>query len=200
MNTAKIREIGNWMMLIGASIFTAGAGACLVANHIDKKEINREHDAKMLKMKEEEFAKESEIKQKAMLAASEKHRLYSEKIREMDSKDFAKFHAENVARANKDVVEKANRIKRDSEAEIAKVRLECKDEIDKIREQCLKRIEDADKRRDEAVSKYEAINTLFSNKDEVLKAKELLEEIIKKDEKTKSDKEELLDSIKTLLN
>ena len=26
MNTKKIKEIGKWMMIIGSSIFTAGAG------------------------------------------------------------------------------------------------------------------------------------------------------------------------------
>ncbi len=40
MNTKKIKEIGKWMMIIGSSIFTAGAGCYWAASHVERKRIS----------------------------------------------------------------------------------------------------------------------------------------------------------------
>ena len=117
----------------------------------------------------------------------------------MDDVEFAKFHAKNIAEANDEVLRKAERIRKESEATIVKKKLECTDEINKVRAECLRKVEEAEKKRAEAVEKYEAINTLFTNKDKILKAKAALESAIEKSEKAKSDKEDLLDAIKDIL-
>lgn len=101
--------------------------------------------------------------------------------------------------ADEKVRKEAERIKKEAEATVTKTRLECNESINKIREECLSKIEAADKKRDEAIEKYEAIDTLFTNKNEILKAKEALEAIAQKDKETKDDKEALLEDIKALL-
>ncbi len=199
MNTIKVKEIGKWLMVTGASIFASGAGAYGIANWIDKKELKKEHSKNMMKIEEEESLKQNQLKEEALRAAAEKDRLYSLKINKMDDVEFAKFHAKNIAEANDEVMRKAERIRKESEAAIVKKKLECSDEINKVRTECLKKVEEAEKKRAEAVEKYEAINTLFTNKDKILKAKAALESAIEKSEKAKSDKEDLLDAIKDIL-
>lgn len=199
MNTIKVKEIGKWLMVAGASIFTSGAGAYGIANWIEKKELKKEHSKNMMKIEEEESLKQNRLKEEALRAATEKDRLYSLKINKMDDVEFAKFHAKNIAEANDEVLRKAERIRKESEATIVKKKLECTDEINKVRAECLRKVEEAEKKRAEAVEKYEAINTLFTNKDKILKAKAALESAIEKSEKAKSDKEDLLDAIKDIL-
>lgn len=43
------------------------------------------------------------------------------------------------------------------------------------------------------------INTLFTNKDEILRAKEALDAAVEKDKRNKEDRDELLESIKAML-
>ena len=117
----------------------------------------------------------------------------------MDDEAFAKYHAEQIAKANDTVIKDAERTKKDAEAEIVKVRLETKEKINRIREECLKKVEAADKKRDDALEKYDAINTLFTNKDEILRAKEALDAAVEKDKRNKEDRDELLESIKAML-
>lgn len=199
VKTEEIKEAGKWLMLIGASIFSCGAGAYMVGTHIEKKEAKLIHTNNLYQIEEEERAKELKLRDESIAASTEKDRLYSERIRTMDSKEFAKFHAENVSKANADVMAKADQIKKQAEADIVKVRLECNETINKLRDECLKKIEEADRKRDEAISKYEAINTLFENKDKILEAKEALDLAIEKDQQAKDDKAELLKSIKGML-
>lgn len=200
MDTKKIREIGKWMMLTGGAIFTSGAGICFVANRIDSKEAKKEHEKNMLRIEEESLTKERELKEKALQEAAEKDRLYSDKLNSMNDSEFAKFHADNVAKANEEVMRKADRIKKDADAEVTKIKLECSDEMDRIRSECLKKIEEANRKRDEAMKKYEAIDVLFTNKDKILKAKAALEEAAEKSNKAKKDKDELLDAIRDILD
>ena len=200
MNTKNIKEIGKWMMVVGASMFTFGAGANMACCYIENKEAKAAHKNKLYLLEEEELAKEHKLKDEALAAATEKDRLYSEKIKTMDNKTFAKFHAENVAKANDYVIEQANEIRRKADADIVKARLECNEAMNKLREECLRKIEDADKKRDDAIAKYEAIDALFINKKEILKAKEALEAAVKKDQKAKENKEELLRSIEDILS
>ena len=47
MNTKKIKEIGKWMMIIGSSIFTAGAGCYWAASHVERKEDKLIHERKI---------------------------------------------------------------------------------------------------------------------------------------------------------
>ncbi len=49
------------------------------------------------------------------------------------------------------------------------------------------------------MEKYDAINTLFTNKDEILRAKEALDAAVEKDKRNKEDRDELLESIKAML-
>lgn len=199
MNTKNIKEVGKWMMVIGASIFTFGAGANMACVYIESKEAKSVHKNKLYLIEEEELVKENKLKNEALAAATEKDRLYSEKLKTMDNKTFAKFHAENVAKANDEVIANANEIKKRAEADVVKIRLECNDAMNKLREECLRKVEEADKKRDDAIAKYEAIDALFTNKKEILKAKEALEAAIKNNKKAKEDKEELLKSIEDIL-
>lgn len=200
MDTEKIKEIGKWMMVVGGTIFTSGAGCYWVAGHIERKEEKKIHQTKLDRIAEEERIKDIKMREELAKADVEAKEAYSKRLNEMDQETFAKFHADRVAKANDDVRKEADRVRKNAEAEVTQVRLECKEEINRIREECLKKIEAADKKRDDAVAKYEAIDTLFTNKDEVLKAKEALDVAVKKDKKAKDDKEELLEGIKDLLS
>ena len=199
MNTKKIKEIGKWMMIIGSSIFTAGAGCYWAASHVERKEDKLIHERKMHQIEEEERAKVLKLKEEKLKAETEKDHAYCLKINQMDDEAFAKYHAEQIAKANDTVIKDAERTKKDAEAEIVKVRLETKEKINRIREECLKKVEVADKKRDDALEKYDAINTLFTNKDEILRAKEALDAAVEKDKRNKEDRDELLESIKAML-
>ncbi len=183
-----IHEISKWLMIIGGSIFTAGAGMNFICNRVERKELK-----KLQELEDRQIRHENE-----QLKIEEKQ-IYNQKLQEMDKDIFAKYHAEQIAKADKKVIEDANRIKRESEAEVLKTKIDCSDEIDRIRRECLEKVEAANAKRDEAVRKYEAIDTLFTNKNEIIKAKESLDKALRKDEKAKEDKEELLKDIKRLI-
>lgn len=200
MNTKKIKEVGKWLMVAGGSIFTSGAGCYFVGNYIERKEEKYVHRVNMNRIEEEDRINTLKLKEEKMKAEAEKDRQYCLKINQMNNDEFAKFHAENVAKANDEVIKEAERVKMESKTEMIKLCLKCNEQIDKIREECLKKIESANKERDEAVEKYEAIDTLFTNKNEILKAKYALEKAIQEDKETKSNKEELLENIKDLLS
>lgn len=200
MNTKNIKEISKWLMVVGASIFTFGFGANMTCVYIENKEAKNVHKNNLYLLEEEELVKEHKLKDEAIIAATERDRLYAEKLKSMDEREFAKFHADNVAKANSEVIENANRIKKQAEADVVKAHLECNETVNKLREECLKKIEEADRKRDEAISKYEAIDALFTNKKEIMKAKEALEAAVKNNQKAKEDKEELLKSIESILS
>ena len=78
MNTKNIKEVGKWMMVIGASLFTFGAGANMACAYIENKEAKSIHKNKLYQIEEEERAKELKLRDEAITAATEKDRLYSE--------------------------------------------------------------------------------------------------------------------------
>lgn len=200
INTTEIKEISKWMMVVGAGIFTCGAGLNLTCNHLEKKEAKAIHNKKMMEIEETELVEMRHLEEEATRAKTAKDNLYSEKLRTMDQETFAKFHAENVAKANKDILDEAERIKKEANATVVSTKLECNEKIDILRAECLSKIEEANKKRDEAIEKYNAIDKLFYNRNEVLKAKEALDAAVKKDQKAKDDKEELLKSLKDILD
>ena len=159
---------------------------------MQKKEAKLTRDAEMYEINKEHVKEENELKKSSLEAAAERDRIYAERLKNMDSTEFAKFHAERIAKANQDVLEQANEIKNKAESDIAMANMECTNTVTEIRKDCLEKIKEANAERDEAVKKYNAINTLFTNKDAILKA-------VEKDERAKSDKEDLLESIKSLL-
>lgn len=200
MDITKIKNIGKWLMIIGGGMFTCGAGVNLVCNHIEKNNIRKEHYKNTLLQEEEHSLKMKELETEALRAKTAKDDLYCKKLKDMDSKDFAKFHADSVAKANKDVMDRAYEIQKNAEAEIIKIKMECNDKINKINSDCLEKIEKATKLKDEAVKKYEEIDNLFTNKYEILEAKEKLERITRRDNESKKSKEEILKSIKDILD
>jgi hypothetical protein len=200
MNTKKIKEIGKWMMVAGGTIFTSGAGFYFVGNYIERKDEKHIHQVKMDRINEEERIKSLKLREEKIKAETEKDRAYAEQLKNMDQKTFAKLHADRVSVANENVIKDAERVKKETEAEMVRVRLECNEQINKIREECLRKVEAADKKRDDAVKKYEVIDTLFTNKDKILRAKEALDAAVQKDKKAKDDKEELLENIKEMLS
>ena len=46
MNTKNIKEVGKWMMVIGASLFTFGAGAHMACVYIENKDAKTVHTNK----------------------------------------------------------------------------------------------------------------------------------------------------------
>jgi hypothetical protein len=200
MNTGKIKEIGKWLMVTGGTLFTAGGGCYFVANHIEHKEETRVNKMKMDRIGEEHRIRALNLQEEKIKAETEKDMAYAEQLKNMDQATFAKYHAERISVANENVRKEAERAKREAEAEIVKIRLECNEKMNQLREECLRKVEDADRKRDAAVQKYEAIDILFTNKDKILRAKEALEAAVQKDKKTKDNKEELLENIKELLS
>lgn len=200
MNTGRIKEIGKWLMVTGGALFTAGGGCYFVANRIERKEETRINKMKMDRIEEEHRIRTLNLQEEKLKAETEKDMAYAEQLKNMDQVAFAKYHAERVSVANEDVRKEAERAKREAEAETVKIRLECNEKMNQLREDCIRKVEDADRKRDAAVQKYEAIDILFTNKDKILRAKEALEAAVQKDKKTKDDKEELLENIKELLS
>ena len=200
IDTLKLKEAGKWFMAVGAALFTCGVGTYWVGDHIEKKEAKSEHVNIMHKLEEENYIKDESLKREKMESELEKDRLYAERLRTMDNEEFAKFHAERVAKANSDVINEANSIKTKAESDITKVRMECINEVTKIRKDCLEKVEEANRKRDEAVSNYESIEKLFRDKDKILEAKNDLEELLEKNKQAKDDREELIKSIKDLLD
>ncbi len=86
------------------------------------------HERKMHQIEEEERVKVLKLKEEKLKAETEKDHAYCLKINQMDDEAFAKYHAEQIAKANDTVIKDAERTKKDAEAEIVKVRLETKRE------------------------------------------------------------------------
>lgn len=200
MNTKRVKEIGKWMMVIGGTIFTAGAGTYFSARFVEKREESQIHKVKMARIEEEERIKNLELKKQESDAKAAKDRAYAEQLANLDREAFSKHHAENTARANQSVLDKAHRIEKEAEAKAVKTKLECTEEIERVRSECLRKIEEANKKRDEALKKYEAIDTLFTNKNEILKAKESLDAAVKANKNTKEEHDELLKNLEKLLS
>lgn len=196
MNTAKIREISKLMMVIGGGIFAAGLGLNITANYTEYREVARAHKKETLKIEEASLKKRHELEEAAIKARAKKDEVYADKIKSMNATEFAKFHAENTAKANAKVMAEAEQVKQQCKAELVRAQLECQEKIDSIRSNCLEKITNAEEKRDAAVKKYETLTELFDNKDEILKAKEKLEAFNKSAELQKSNREDLLNSIK----
>lgn len=66
LKTEEIKEVGKWLMIIGASIFSCGAGAYMVSNHIEKKDARLVHTTRLYQIEEEEWAKELKLRNEAI--------------------------------------------------------------------------------------------------------------------------------------
>lgn len=139
INTETIKEIGKAFMVIGASLFSCGVGTYWVGCHIEKKETKLTHDAEMYEINKEHVKEENELKKSALEAAVEKDRIYAERLKNMDSTEFAKFHAERITKANQDVLAQANEIKNKAESDIAMANMECTNTVTEIRKDCLEK-------------------------------------------------------------
>lgn len=191
MNTQLMREIGRKMMLVGGVIFTGGFGIECVCYICDK------HDAKAVIAKEsaEKKAKlELDVLEAEKLAkeeAANKDMAMTARLQTMDQDAFAKYRAELTTKANADVISKAERMVSEADAKIVDIRLECEEKINSVKAECLARIDKANRTKDEAVKKYEAIQKLFTNRDEVLEAKKALDAA----KKANKEKQEALSKI-----
>ena len=94
MNTAKIKEIGKWMMVVGGAVFTGGAGCYWAAGHIEHKEEKKIHQTKLNRIAEEERIKDIKMREELAKADAEAKTAYSQRLKEMDQETFAKFHAD----------------------------------------------------------------------------------------------------------
>lgn len=199
MNTEMFKKVGGYLMIAGGTIFTAGFGMHFVARRVEKAALKKDTDAQLAAIEIKKSLDHAELEKERKLAQIEKDREYTKRLQSMNQTEFAKFRAEATARANEEALAKADDIRREAEAKVAKMKMELTDTITKLREECADKIAKAEKKRDEAVEKYEAIDRLFTNKNDILRAKEQLEKVARAQETQKEKKEELINSINNLL-
>lgn len=195
----KAKEVGNVLMIVGASAFAAGLGINITSDLVERHNRN-----KVLKIEKQNEAIRFEKEEHDSIilknrAAAEREDLYKQKLLSMSDKEFAKHHAEATAKASTEALEEANRIKKNSEIAINTTKLECSDKIAEIQKICTERVEKAAALQAEAEKKYNDIDKLFYNRKEVLEARDELRNLIKKESKTSDDKEEILKRIERLL-
>lgn len=199
VNTTKVKDAGKFLMVLGGSIFSLGGGLFFVGNHIEKKEEKLRHQQKLNFLDEQAKIENQQEVSELNKAKIDREISYKAQLDAMDKSEFAEFHAEKVAKANEDVLKKAEDIRKKSEAEIIQTKLDCTEEVEKLRKECLEKIQKANTERDEAQRKYEAIDSLFTNKKDILKAKEELKELVDKTKRTEESKKELINDLKDLL-
>lgn len=199
MNYKTLKEVGKYMILTGGATFMAGVGITWFTGKLERAESKRNQQLEMDLIKQSRAAAQLDADIEAKRAKAARDTMYASKIESMDKKEFAKFHAEEIAKANADVVANAERTIKDMSAKVVQAELNAKDEIAAIREECLKKIEDANRKRDEAIKKYEAIDMLFTNKDKILAAKRALDESVETEKKERADKEKLMKEIKKMM-
>ena len=197
-NTETFKKIGGYLMIVGGTIFTAGFGMHFISRRIEKSDLKKETEEACSKISIEKAEQNAVLEQERKLAQIEKDREFTAKLKSMDPVAFARYRAEQTARANDDIMAKAEDIRREAESKVAKMKMEMTDTITKIREECSEKISKAEAKRDEAVEKYEAIDKLFTNKGKILEAKEKLEKIANAQQLQNQTKDDLIKSINNL--
>lgn len=200
INLGTIKTVGKWMMIVGGSMFTCGAGLTFTCNIIERSELKKAFLEEKIEMDKKALIERIELDKDAVKAKTAADELYAAKLSAMDEVEFAKFHAERIAKANADVLARAEHMTKEADAKIVDIQIRCNDKIDSIQADCLSKIEKANKLRDEAVEKYEAIDKLFTNKKEILNAKAKLDSVLEASKKQKDDKEELLKQLTDILS
>ena len=173
---AMFKTISKYLTIFGGTMLASGLGLGWATGYLERKDLRMISEEKRL---EDERIKKLDILEKKKLAeeaAAEREHIMAEKLSAMNQEEFEKFHAEAIAKANMETIEKANQIKREAEASMIKAQISAAEQINDIRTDCLKKIEAAEKRAAEAEEKYAAIDKLFSNKNDILRAKKELDE------------------------
>ena len=197
-NTETFKKIGGYLMIVGGTIFTAGFGMHFISRRIEKSDLKKATEEACSKISIEKVEQNAVLEQERKLAQIEKDREFTARLKTMDPVAFAQYRAEQTARANEEVLAKAEDIRREAESKVAKMKMEMTDTITKLREECSEKISKAEAKRDEAVEKYEAIDKLFTNKGKILEAKEKLEKIANAQQLQNQTKDELIKSINNL--
>lgn len=200
INTTMLKNIGKTLMAAGAVIFSCGLGAYGVGSLIESMEASAKHKAELKEIEKEELIKEHTLKQEEIKAATEHENIYKDRIRRMDPSEFAKYHAKESAKLSQEAIDRARAMVDKADAEKVKAKLECEQKIADIRAECLAKIQKANTERDEAVANYNEIDNLFYNKGKILAAKEALDKAVKKEAKSKKNKEDILETINNILN
>lgn len=200
INTTMLKNIGKTLMAAGAVIFSCGLGAYGVGSLIESMEASAKHKAELKQIEKEELIKEHTLKQEEIKAATEHENIYKDRIRRMDPSEFAKYHAKESAKLSQEAIDRAQAMVDKADAEKVKAKLECEQKIADIRAECLAKIQKASAERDEAVANYNEIDNLFYNKGKILAAKEALDKAVKKEAKSKKNKEDILETINDILN
>lgn len=199
MTIENIKNVGVAAMLIGGTLFTGGLGTILVCDGIEchRKELERqelvqqakeEADAKKLQLSVS--SKEAELRTKERREAL---------FNEMDADAYAEFLAKENAKASEEAIAKANAIRANAEAELSKVRLECTDKITSMSTEYSAKVLAAENAKNEAIAKYNEINSLFTNRDEILKVKREIEELKKASSNANATSEELNKKLSSLV-
>lgn len=199
MNTEKIAMIGRDMMMVGAAAFLGGLGICGVCTGIDNHKYNKIRKREALILEEKRRDELNVAKKLEAEAVAEREKAYSFRLQNMSDKDFAKHHAECVAKANDEVIKTADRKVQDMRSELTQVKLDCTDKIAKANADCLAKVEKAQKEAEEARKRYDEIDKLFTNKNDILRAKAELERLTRREQDSKEDKDELLNKLEKML-
>lgn len=173
MNTKILRKVGYILIGTGITLFLGGVGCCTFANVIDLDK----HTLQVSKEKED-------IELETKRIESQMSKDLQEKIHNMDPDTFAKYKAEKEAKLSKE-----------AELKVIQTKNECADKINEIRLECERKVSDAKETADKYIEKYNNLEKLFVNKDEILAAKESIKKATMQSEKAK----EATDKARTLV-
>lgn len=192
MNTQLIKEIGSKLMLIGAVTFFGGFGLRMTGATIEYGECRQFAREEKRFAEAESVANEELREQERHSIDMEKDKVWINKINHMNDKEFAKYYAEYEAKANNDVINKAKN-------DISLKELECNTKMMEIENDCSAKVKDATNKYYEMKKKYDDLNSLFKEKDDILDAKESLEKLEAKKKSTDKEMKDVADRISKLL-
>lgn len=192
MNTQLIKEIGSKLMLIGAVTFFGGFGLRMTGSTIEYGE-KRQFAKEEMKLAEAESIRNREARdQQNHDISAKKDELWLRRIEKMNNSEFAKYAAEAKAKVNDEVIRKAKN-------DISKKELECTSKIMEIENDCSTKVKEAADKYYEMKKKYDELNALFKEKDDVLDAKKSLEKLAEKKKDTNKEMQDVAESISKLL-
>ena len=121
-NTETFKKIGGYLMIAGGTIFTAGFGMFFISRKIEKSELKKATDEQIAEIKAQKALEQAELEKERKLAQIEKDRAFTARLNAMDQTEFARYRADATARANDEVMAKAENIRREAESKVAKMR------------------------------------------------------------------------------
>lgn len=188
INTVTLKRAGDTMMIVGGIIFGVGFGTTAVCNIMDYRVARNHHKVAELEREAQAAERERRLRAEKLASEARKNDLMSSKLESMSQKEFAKFHAEEVAKASDAAIAEANKIKASAMSKISEMKLECSEKVSK-----------AVKEASEARTKYNELLAEYKSRNEVLKAKEDIKKFLQASETQKTEAAELKAKLSGLL-